>query len=238
MLKFNEDQIRKYKQSAIGGTGFLAFRDIEKFAKKFNIDLSYVLDLGCGSGRSTNYLSSFCKKVNGCDIDLNALDNARKNSRKKNSLYFENEREQELYQYSKYTSIFSILMFFHMSSKEEIKIELMKCYNSLETSGNLVIINGTKNLYVRNYLTVKSIGEPPKYDGDLVKVKLLNIDCEIKDFYWSDIYIKEIAEEVGFNHLETYLPLGDKTDQINYLDEIKYPPYYYIALRKNEQKQV
>lgn len=232
MLKFNEDQIRKYKQSAIGGTGFLAFRDIEKFAKKYNLDLTYVLDLGCGSGRSTNYLSGFCKKVNGCDIDLNAIDNARRNSNKKNSLYFENEREQELYQYSKYTSIFSILMFFHMSSKEEIKTELMKCYNSLENFGNLVIISGTKNLYVRNYLTVKSIGEPPKYDGDLAKIKLLNIDCEIEDFYWSEICIKEIAEEVGFDHLETYLPLGDKKDQINYIDEIKYPPYYYIALRK------
>lgn len=78
-------------------------------------------------------------KVNGCDIDLNAIDNARINSNK-NSLYFENEREQELYQYSKYTSIFSILMFFHMSSKEEIKTELMKCYNSLENFEILVII--------------------------------------------------------------------------------------------------
>lgn len=234
MLKFNEDQIRKYKQSVIGGTGFLAFRDIEKLAKKYNTDLSYVLDLGCGSGRSTNYLGDFCKKVNGCDIDLNAIDNARKNSGKKKSVYFENIREQERYQYSKYTSIFSILMFFHMSSKEEIKVELIKCYNSLENFGNLVIINGTKNLYVRNYLTVKGIGEPPKTDGDLVKIKLLNIDCEIEDYYWSEVCIKEIAEEVGFEHLETYLPLGDKKDQINYIDEINHPPYYYIALEKNE----
>lgn len=48
------------------------------------------------------------------------------------------------------------------------------------------------------------------HDGDLAKIKLLNIDCEIEDFYWSEICIKEIAEEVGFDHLETYLPLGDK----------------------------
>ncbi|WP_115711841.1 class I SAM-dependent methyltransferase [Legionella sainthelensi] len=232
MIKFNEDQIGKYKKSVIGGTGYLAFRDIELFAKKYNTDLSYVLDLGCGSGRSTNYLSDFCKKINGCDIDLIAIDNARKNSHKKNSIYFENIREQELYQYSKYTSIFSILMFFHMSSKEEIKEELIKCYNSLQKLGNLVIINGTKNLYIRNYLTVESIGEPPEMDGDIAKIKLLSIDCEIEDYYWSEICIREIAEEVGFEHLETYLPLGDKKDQINYIDEMVYPPYYYIALRK------
>ncbi len=109
-------------------------------------------------------MANFCKKVNGCDIDLSAIDNARKNTSKKNSLYFENGREQKLYQYSKYTSIFSILMFFHMSSIEEIKIELKKCYNSLENSGNLVIINGTKNLYVRNYLTVENPFASPHSD--------------------------------------------------------------------------
>jgi len=30
----------------------------------------------------------------------------------------------------------------------------IECYNSLENSGNVVIINGTKNLYIRNYLTL------------------------------------------------------------------------------------
>jgi len=50
-----------------------------------------------------------------------------------------------------------------------------------------------------------------------------NIDCEIEDYYWGEICIKDIAEEVGFDHLETYLPLGDKKDQINYIDEINYP---------------
>ena len=232
MLKFNSKQIRQYKQSVIGGTGFLAFRDIEQFAKNNNTDLSYVLDLGCGSGRSTNYLSNFCEKVNGCDIDIRALDNAIKSSINKSSIYFENLHEHEVYPHGKYTSIFSILMFFHMSSKEEIKFELTKCYNSLENFGRLIIINGTKNLYSRNYLTVKGIGDPPVLDGDFVKIKLLTIDCEIEDYYWSESCIMEIAKEVGFDHLETYMPLGNERDQLNYLDEIDHPPYYYIALRK------
>lgn len=65
MLRFNEEQVTKYTQNIIGGTGFLAFRDIEQFAKKHETDLSYVLDLGCGSGRSTNFEGShsFVKKL-------------------------------------------------------------------------------------------------------------------------------------------------------------------------------
>lgn len=234
MLKFNEEQITKYKNSSIGGTGFLAFRDIELFAKRNNADLSYVLDLGCGSGRSTNYLSKFCEKINGCDIDVSALDNARKSSNKKDCIYFENIHENHVYKHAKYTSIFSILMFFHISSKEEMKIELTKCYNSLINNGHLIIINGTINLYLRNYLTIKSMGRSPEFDGDLVKIKLLNIDCEVEDYYWSENFIVQISKEIGFSHLETYLPLGKEKDQISYSDEMNHPPYYYISLRKNE----
>ncbi|HEN5637057.1 TPA: class I SAM-dependent methyltransferase, partial [Legionella pneumophila] len=82
MLKFSDDQIKKYGKSSITGTGFLAFRDVEEFAAKYDTNLDYVLDLGCGSGRSTNFLSTFCKKINGCDIDQNALNNAKNSSLK------------------------------------------------------------------------------------------------------------------------------------------------------------
>jgi len=34
MLKFNNEQTEKYKKSTITGTGYLAFRDIEFFARK------------------------------------------------------------------------------------------------------------------------------------------------------------------------------------------------------------
>ncbi len=233
MLKFSDDQIKKYEKNSVTGTGFLAFRDIEKFAEKHDTNLDYVLDLGCGSGRSTNYLSAFCKKINGCDIDQNALNNARESSSKDNSLYFENTPERTFYLHGKYTAIFSILMFFHLSSKEEIRIELKKCFNSLESFGNIIIINGTQNLYTRNYLTIKGIGKTPTSDGDLVKIKLLTIDCEMNDYYWSAHCIIHIAEEIGFKHLGTHLPLGNEKDNLDYIDEYNFAPYYYIALRKN-----
>ena len=232
MLKFNKVQTLKYSQNSISGTGLLAFRDIEMFSKRNNADLSYVLDVGCGSGRSTNYLGSFCERINGCDIDIDALCNARKNSIKKDSLYFMASGKDNEHQNSKYKSIFSILMFFHISSKEEMGFELMKCHNSLDEKGSLIIINGTNNLYSKNYLTVKGIGDPPKNDGDIARINLLNLNCEITDYYWSASFVIEMAKLAGFNHIETHCPLANNKQSINYLDEIYYPPYYYIFLRK------
>lgn len=230
MLKFNNEQTEKYKKSTIFGTGYLAFRDIEFFANKNKADLSSVLDLGCGSGRSSKFLRKFCDEVKGCDIDERALENARKTN--EGSRFFLNSNES-FYLFGKYKTIFSILMFFHLSSENEIKSELLKCFNSLDEDGCLFIINGNKNLYSKNYTSIQGQGTPPNKDGDIAKIKLLNIDCEVEDYYWSPTFLIKIAQSVGFIHLETHMPLGDEKDPINYIDEIFHPPYYYIALRKN-----
>lgn len=230
MLKFNNEQTGKYKKSTITGTGSLAFRDLEFFARKNKADLSNVLDLGCGSGRSTNFLKKFCDEVNGCDINENALEHAKKSD--PGSRFFLNNNET-FYQFSKYKTIFSILMFFHLSSEKEIKSELLKCFNSLDEDGCLFIINGNKNLYTKNYASVQGQGIPPNQDGDLTKIKLLNIDCEVEDYYWSANFIITVAQSIGFIHLDTHMPLGVEGDPVDYKDETLHPPYYYIALKKN-----
>lgn len=58
MLKFNEEQITKYKNSSIGGTGFLAFRDIELFAKRNNADLSY-----CHFQKTFSIANQSCREI-------------------------------------------------------------------------------------------------------------------------------------------------------------------------------
>ena len=230
MLKFNSEQTEKYKKSTITGTGYLAFRDIEFFAKKNKADLKNVLDLGCGSGRSTSFLKKFCDEVNGCDINEKALENAKKNN--PSSRFFLNNNEN-FYQFSIYKSIFSILMFFHLSSEKEIKLELLKCFNSLDEDGFLFIINGNKNLYTKNYASVQGQGKVPNKDGDLTKIKLLNIDCEVEDYYWSADFIIKVAQSIGFIHMDIHMPLGVAQDPVDYKDEAVHPPYYYIALKKN-----
>jgi len=84
------------------------------------------LDLGCGSGRSTQHLKAFCNEVNGCDINDVALEEAKRSNPE--NTFFNNDNDACDYDHGKYSTIFSILMFFHFCSEESMKKELIRCY--------------------------------------------------------------------------------------------------------------
>ncbi len=229
-IQFTGEQIKKYSSSEISGTGYLAYRDIIKFSLFNEVIFSKVLDLGCGAGRSTKFLSKFCDKVSGVDISEGMLNIAEK-ALPDHKFYINNHKD-ETYPFSPYTVIYSILMFFHFSNIEDIRQELKKCFDSLINLGYLIIINGTRNLYTQNYLSVKGIGKPPENDGDACEVELKSIDCKVKDYFWNENTIIEGAKQSGFTFVASHYPLGKNEDTQEYKDELEFPPYYYLAFKK------
>lgn len=230
MIMFNSEQQIKYSKSKIAGTGYLAFRDTKKLIELYEIDMEKVLDFGCGFGRSTSYLSEISSTVIGMDICTNAIKQA-KEKMPKCQFYVGSSRDNS-YRYAPYTAIFSFLVIFHFENIASIKEELKRSFNSLNQGGHLFIVSGTKNLFFRNYITVKCNGPIPVNDGDKTTVKLSHIDCTVEDFYWSDDCIKSIAQDTGFICCGIHYPVGRAADSQDYHDEFIYPPYYVLILRK------
>lgn len=228
-LLFTDQQRQHYSGNIIQGTGYLVYRDIPWFCDSNQISTHKVLDLGCGpAGRSMAVLSEISHEVIGCDVSAEVLESAR---RKHPGLtHFLNQPERP-YPHSPYNSIFAILSLFHLTSENEIAQEFSQCYNALASGGHLVIINGTKNVFTRNYATV--VGQTaPEQDGDVGHVYLNNIDCEVTSYYWSVDKLTEIGKTVGLSYESCHYPLGSEKDGQGYIDEYEYPPYFYLALRK------
>lgn len=230
MIEFSDKQINGYLNNlAINGTGYLAYRDILPLCLINNIDLSNVLDLGCGNGRSTIYLNSFCRSVSGTDISKNLLDAAKS---KLNANFFINDLSAKKYGRSQYTAVFSILMFFHLTTLQEINRELMRCFRSLKKGGHLVVVSGTSNLYTRQYSTVKNCGTLPKKSGVIRKIYLSKIDTFVEDCYWSETDLINLAHECDFELRSLHYPVGKLEDKQDYLDEFVYPPYFYLIFQR------
>lgn len=137
------------------------------------------------------------------------------------------------YQYGLYTAIFSVLVFFHFETDTEIKNELTKISNSLVKRGICCIVNGTNHLFRKNYLTIRLKGQPPQKDGDKTRVEITTTGVVIDDYYWSEKRIISIAEVCGLQLMGIHYPLGIFGEQEeHYMDEMYYPPYFYLALRK------
>jgi SAM-dependent methyltransferase len=230
MIKFNKSQIEKYNKNSICGTGFLAFRDIAKLCDLYSVNTGHVLDLGCGTGRSTEFLSNFCSDVVGVDISNDAIEKAKENLIK--NRFYINDINTKLYNESPYDAIFSILMIFHFSSKQEIKIELEKINRSLKENGYFILIGGTKNLYTKKYETIRNVGKVPINSGDIAKIELKKINCVVKDIYWNEFDIIDIAKDAGLTILGLNYPIAKKEDNQKYQDEYLFPPYYNLIFRK------
>lgn len=230
MAIFNKDQQLKYSKSKITGTGYLVFRDTKKLIDLYSINTDKVLDFGCGFGRSTKYLSEISCNVVGMDICQNSVALAKKEI--PSCQFYVGSIEDGAYKQGPYTAIFSFLTIFHFETKRSIARELQQSLDSLKPGGHLIIVGGTKNLFHRNYLTVKGLGPVPVNDGDTAKVKLTHIDCIIEDYYWSDLFVKNMSEKIGFTCCGIHYPLGRSLDKQEYLDELYYPPYYILILKK------
>lgn len=233
MITFDDGHYTKFQDASISGTGYLAYRDIPKIIDLYKINLNKILDFGCASGRSTNFLNKLSKLVCACDISPRAVSIVKKSITNK---AFINNLKSDFYQYYPYTSIFTFFTFLHLTSKEEIIDELKRCNNSLEYNGFLTIVTAHKNLFYKNYVSVGCIDNNPNLDGDITQIKLKKIDCEVTNCFWEYSTLSELANQCGFNIAGIHFPVGDQIDKQDYIDEYSFSPYVYLVLKKHETK--
>lgn len=229
MITFDQKYYAKFQDFSLNGTGYLAYRDIKKIIDLHNINLDKVLDLGCASGRSTNFLLNLTESIYACDVSKYTIDIVKKNITKN---VFLNDSNKKSYKFFPYSSIFSFFTFLHLTSNEEISSEFLRCKNSLINSGYLVIVTGHKNLFFKNYSSVACMGDKPIEDGTMVKIKLKKLGCEVDNCFWEYLTLIKLAEKQGLSLSGTYFPVGKKNDNKEYIDEYDYPPYICLVFKK------
>ncbi|CAH0537768.1 class I SAM-dependent methyltransferase [Vibrio marisflavi] len=230
MIEFTDQDVEKYSKSTVSGTGFLAYRDVEKLLSKLNLKPKRALDLGCGSGRSIGVIKDLCDSVTGCDISELALKNTHKSH--PDVEVFLNDLSSKQYPSAKFDSIFSFLMFCHVDSLQSMSQELERCYNSLNEGGFLLIVKPNRAVAVADFSSVQGVGTPPELEGDCFNVHLKNVDLVVEDVYWKPETIQQECEKLGFSYLALHQPLGEIADNQPYRDEYHESPYFYLVMQK------
>ncbi|EMQ2878893.1 class I SAM-dependent methyltransferase [Vibrio navarrensis] len=230
MIEFSKHDVNKYTNSTVFGTGYLAYRDVNKLIVELQLEPKRALDLGCGCGRSITLLQEICGTVTGCDTNKLALQNAR--HAHPDIELFLNDLSCTKYPSERFDSIFSFLMFFHFDSIESMRIELSRCYESLNDGGFLFVVHGNHSLSTASYTSVQGVSSPPEKEGDRFKVLLKNINLVVEDTYWTADTIMRECEKIGFKFNKLHEPLGDKSDGQPYIDEYIKPPYFYLVMTK------
>lgn len=107
-------------------------------------------------------------------------------------------------------------------------------YNILKNNGAFVILAGSMEMYKHNWLSLYT-NYPENLNpksGEKVKIKLMNANLVLEDYFWTDNDYRTTAKKAKFKLLKYYNPLGTKNDKYNWKDETKFSPYSIYIFRK------
>jgi len=229
--KFDNHHTTQYSKTLNSPHRYLAYRDFHAFVKNYGY-IKHALDLGCGTGASTDFLSREGYTTIGVDKDPMMIKQARLNFP---NLNFYNLTKMD--SLSDFDLIFSCFVLFEISSKKSIVEYLNQASNSLKNNGLFYGITGSESLHQKNrswaYFNVdyeENINPEP---GNVVKLGLKDPKMEFYDYYWKEDDYRECFLSSRLELHEIYYPLGRKDDQIEWKDEIYCSPFaIFIAKKK------
>lgn len=214
------------------GTAWLVFRDLPGIISK-HVQGKKTLDYGCGTGRSTRFLRDLGMEVLGVDISDKMLTQSIQIDPRLHYLQIESGKIPVPDR--SYDFVFSSLVLFDLSSKEELKKVLVEVSRILKEGGTFIAVTGSENMYSHRWLSfdVNYPGNKNLKSGDIAKVRLKDFDMVFIDYFWSNRDYQELFASAGLKLIETHFPLGEKGDGFPWEDELTVSPYVIYITKKS-----
>lgn len=219
------------------GTTWLAFRDVPSLIRKY-VNGTESIDYGCGSGRSTRFLTSLGLRPTGLDISDKMLFEARSidSATGGNHSYKKIKSGHIPFSDKTIDFIFSSFVFLVIPSKPKMTSILKDMHRVLKDDGVIIIATGSEKMHdpLRNWVSYETNFPENKslHSGSLAKVRIKEVGAEFYDYNWLDADYKEVFENAGFSIEEKLCPLGTESDKCSWSDEVEHSPYYVYVLKK------
>jgi len=135
---------------------------------------------------------------------------------------------------NEYDLVFSSLVLFEISSKDELTRIFNEINRVLKTGGIFIAVTGSTEMYNHEWLSLGIDYDENKNleSGSIAKILLRDINLELYDFFWTHDDYSEIITESKFTLLDKQFPLGDSQDGYKWVSETAVSPYVVYVLKK------
>lgn len=235
-----EDAFRAaaYDELGLGGTYYLAFRDLPNLLKRYVVG-SRAVDFGCGTGRSTRLLSALGFQVVGLDISEEMVAAAR--TRDPSGDY----RVVEDGDFSSLTDrsvdvVLSAFTFDNVPGRER-KVELFSGLRRLlRRRGRILNIVSTPEIYTHEWVTFTTRDYVRENAlarcGDIVRI--VTTECSdsrpVEDILWPDEDYRSVYQEAGLEPERVKRPLATGGEDTTWISETTVAPWSIYVLRRLE----
>lgn len=226
-----------YSKFGVVGTSLLAFNELPRLLKKY-VKGRKAIDVGCGTGRSTQFLDDLGFQTKGVDNCPFFLEQAKQSSYQKNK-YFLAEGGALPFNDASFDLAFSSFVLLMIPSKKKMKSICKEIYRILKPGAIFIVITGNEYMHSPrmkwvSYETDFAENENLKR-GSLAKIRIKNNGAVFTDYNWLNEDYIEVLEGSGFDVIETLSPKAS-SDEDHWLSEKEFSPFLiYVARKKNKR---
>lgn len=223
----------------VGTTGYLSTRDLLDLVKKHlgvQFNRASTLDYGCGVGRSTRYLKHHLslQQVWGVDINAKMMQLAKQHDPAGNYQCIESAKTP--FQDNTFEFVYSSFVIVEIATKAEIAKVFAEIYRVLSMGGTFILVTAAEQFFnPQNHWITYNQRYPENENlksGSQTKFDIIGTDLVLRDYYWTQTDITELAEAAGFKIAEIHHPLGQEEDNVAWLSESTVAPFAIYVLKK------
>jgi 2-polyprenyl-3-methyl-5-hydroxy-6-metoxy-1,4-benzoquinol methylase len=195
-----------------------------------NINGKSVLDYGCGTGTFSRFLQSKGASVTGVDVSENMIEVAKRNSPDTIVYHTISSGGLDFLAGNKFDFVVSNFVLCTVPSRREISLILDQIYRVLKKDGIFVFMNSNwDKSNGKEFISFKLEHCKDLISGHPVTA-IIKSDPPIllHDYFWSIEDYCKMLQESGFR-IHFLREEIAKSDDVRWLDERKYPPYYAIS---------
>jgi ubiquinone/menaquinone biosynthesis C-methylase UbiE len=232
-----EDERRAdaYAELQFPGTYWLAYRDLPAIISQ-HVSGTKALDFGCGTGRSTRFLSDLGFDAVGVDISESMLAQARKKD-PEGDYRLVPEGELPGFAADSYDLVLSVFTFDNIPTMEK-KVALFRAlHRLLGDGGRMINLVSAPEIYVNEWASFTTKDFPENAiarSGDTVRIVMLDVEDSrpVQDIFWREEDYREAYERAALASIETYRPLAKETEAIPWVSETSISPWAIYVLRR------
>jgi SAM-dependent methyltransferase len=204
----------------------------EAVARDVRFNGPRMLDVGCGTGRSSRFLASLGARVTGLECSPDMLAQARAGD---SGIEWVHVPRGERFPFNDghFDGFFSSWALPEMDDGDDIVALLRECARVTRTGGRGWVIVNTPEFYTHDWRDCDSDFPENRRglrSGQRVRVRLLPEGIEITDTYWSDEDYRRIFVAAGLGVRQPMYPLAKADGDCEWRDETRVAPYVVYRL--------
>jgi SAM-dependent methyltransferase len=215
----------------------LAYRDLPAIINA-NAKGRLALDFGCGTGRSSRFLTKLGFDVCGIDISEEMILAAQSFDQKGEYLLIEPTNFSSLNKRS-FDLVLAVFTFDNIPDEDQKLKNLQAIKNVMKEDACLIMLVSTPDIYVNEWASFSTRNFPGNWkakSGDRVQIIMTDVDDNrpVDDIMCSDESYRKLFKKVGFTVSGIHQPLGADNEGIEWLNERRIAPWSIYILQKKK----